>query len=147
MNKVISGQTVNVHYVGTFDDGTEFDNSRARDQVLSFEVGSGMLIPGFEAALAGMAIGEKKTVRLAKDEAYGEPDPAAKQVVPRASFPEDFEFILDGVVAGNTSNGQQAIARIESFDDEEVMLDFNHPMAGKALNFEIELLSINSEEE
>ena len=142
MNKVEKGQKVKVHYVGTFDDGTEFDSSRARGTALDVEVGTGQVIPGFDEALTGMTVGETKSVKLAPTEGYGDINPEAFQDVPHTAFPEDFEFKLNESVTGQGAEGQQVIARISSLGEAEVTLDFNHPLAGKNLNFEIELVSI-----
>ena len=141
-SKVENGQTVSIHYVGTFDDGTEFDNSRAREEAMSLEVGSGQLIPGFEAALPGMIIGEVKNVKLPPEEAYGEVLSEAFQTVPRQAFPPDFEFQEGAMVRGQNPAGQPVTAKINSIDESSVVLDFNHPLAGKTLNFEIEVLSV-----
>ena len=140
--KVKSGQTVSVHYVGTLEDGTEFDSSRKRNEAISHEVGSRQLISGFDAALPGMKIGEIKKVTLKPDEAYGEINPEAFQTIPQSSFPSDFQFKIGGTVRGEAPNGAPVTARIESVNEDTVVLDFNHPLAGKTLNFEIELLNI-----
>lgn len=83
---VKNGQKVSVHYVGTLDDGTEFDNSRSRGDVISFEVGSGQLISGFDSALPGMVVGEVKSVSLTPEEAYGDVNPEAIETVPKNVF-------------------------------------------------------------
>lgn len=142
MNKVQNGQTVSVHYRGTLDDGTEFDSSHVREEALSFQVGAGQMIAGFDSALSGMIVGETKKIRLEPNEAYGEVNPAAIQTFPRTTFPENFEFELGGQVSGHNQSGQVVNGKISEIGDESVTLDFNHVMAGKALNFEIELMSI-----
>ena len=140
--KAIKGRTVNVHYVGTFDDGTEFDNSRNRGETITFEVGAGQMIQGFDSAIDGMTIGETKTVTLTPDEAYGPVDPNAFQTVPEEMF-ENFGDLNTGqTVTGVAQNGEQFAARIHSLQENTVTLDFNHPMAGKNLNFEVELVSV-----
>ena len=140
--KAIKGRTVNVHYVGTFDDGTEFDNSRNRGETITFEVGAGQMIQGFDSAIDGMTIGETKTVTLTPDEAYGQVDPNAFQTVPEEMF-ENFGDLNTGqTVTGVAQNGEQFAARIHSLQENTVTLDFNHPMAGKNLNFEVELVSV-----
>ena len=90
MTTVENGATVSIHYVGTFEDGTEFDSSHSRNQPLQFQVGSGQMISGFDAALPGMEIGEKKNITLAPDEAYGPHNPQAIQVFPKNVFPPEF---------------------------------------------------------
>ena len=140
--KVTAGHTVSVHYKGTFPDGTEFDNSRIRGEALSFEVGSGRMIRGFNDAVVGMAKGETKTVTLQPETAYGMPEKDAFQNVPKTAFGEDFAFELGGMIKGNGPQGP-FLAKIHEVQDEEIILDFNHPLAGKELNFEIELVSVD----
>ncbi len=135
------GNNVKVHYKGTLNDGTVFDSSYDRNETIEFTVGSGQMIPGFDAAVNGMSVGEKKTVNLAVDEAYGERIDEAVREVPKTSFPEDFEFNT-GVVVEGSINGNQVRGSIEEINEEAVIIDFNHPMAGQELNFEIELVEI-----
>jgi FKBP-type peptidyl-prolyl cis-trans isomerase 2 len=142
MSTVENGQTVSVHYVGTLDDGTEFDNSRTRGDAMSIQVGAGRVIPGFENALTGMSVGETKSFSIDADKAYGPVNPDAIQTTPRTSFPEDFELIEGLQVQGQGPNGP-VLATIKRFDSNNVTLDMNHPLAGKNLNFEIELVSIS----
>ena len=141
--KVATGHNVNVHYKGTLSDGTVFDNSRARDQVLSFQVGSGRMISGFNDAVLGMTVGETKTVTIQPENAYGQRNENAVQNVPRAAFGEDFEFEIGGTVQGNGPMGP-FLAKIVEVTDDSVLLDMNHPLAGETLNFEIELVSNDS---
>tara|TARA_Y100000310_G_scaffold205782_1_gene206120 strand:+ start:4360 stop:4791 length:432 start_codon:yes stop_codon:yes gene_type:complete len=142
MSKVENGQLVSVHYVGTLDDGIEFDSSRTRGEAIAFEVGAGQLIPGFEAALLGMTEGESKKISLASGEAYGDVNPEAFQTTSRTAFPVEFEFQVGAVVQGTNEAGQPISCRIHALVGDDVTLDFNHPLAGKNLNFEIELVSI-----
>ena len=139
--KVTTGHTVSVHYKGTFPDGTEFDNSRIRGEALSFEVGSGRMIRGFNDAVVGMATGETKTITLQPETAYGMPEKDAFQNVPKTAFGEDFTFEIGGMIKGNGPQGP-FLAKIHEVQDDDVVLDFNHPLAGKELNFEIELVSV-----
>ena len=142
MSVVEAGQTVNVHYVGTFDDGAEFDSSRGRNQTLTFQVGSGQMVSGFDAALVGMEVGEKKNIHLSPAEAYGDINPDAVQTVPLTAFPEDFKPVANATVYGQNESGQKILARVKDFDTHTATLDLNHPLAGKSLNFEIELVSV-----
>ena len=142
MSNVNEGQTVSLHYIGTFDDGTEFDSSRGRGQPLTFQVGSGQVIPGFDTAVRTMSVGETQDVRIEAAEAYGEVNPDAYQTVPRDMFNPEMELVVDATVYGQNEGGQQMMARIVEFDDNSVRLDLNHPLAGKPLNFNIELLSV-----
>ena len=141
MSNINPGQLVSVHYVGTFDDGTEFDSSRTRNQPLTFQVGSGQVIPGFDTAVRSMTVGETRDVRIEAAEAYGEVNPEAFQDVPRVIFDPEMELIVDATVYGQQPDGSQMMARIVEFNDETVRLDLNHPLAGKPLNFNIELLT------
>jgi peptidylprolyl isomerase len=140
---VKSGQTVSLHYVGKLDDGTEFDSSRSRESTISVEVGSGNLITGFDEALEGMKVGEIKNVQLTPDKAYGTIDEEAFRTVPNSSFPPDFDLKEGAMVQGEGPTGKPLIATINSVDEGSVVLNFNHPLAGKILNFEIEVVSID----
>ena len=129
MSNINTGQVVSVHYVGTFDDGTEFDSSRNRGEPLTFQLGTGQVIPGFDNAVASMSVGDTQDIRLEPAEAYGEVNEAAFQDVPRTMFPEDFEFRIDEIVQGQQQNGQAFRARIVSVGDETVNLDIDPTMS------------------
>ena len=145
MTTIKKGHNVKVHYKGTLDDGTEFDNSKNRGTTLDFEVGSGQLIKGFDNAVQGMGIGEVKTVTLSPTEAYGEVDPSLTREYPKTAFPPDMEFEVGDEVHGHAPTGQPIVATIDSFTDESVTLNHNHPLAGKELTFEIELIESDFE--
>jgi len=147
MGKIEVGQTVSIHYVGTFEGGEEFDNSRTRGEPIVCEVGGGQLIKGFDSALVGMTVGEVKNISLQPEDAYGEIVQEAIQEVPRTSFPVGFQLVTDAVVEGQNEMGESLRATILSYDDDNVRLDFNHPMAGKNLNFEIEIVDVKSQED
>jgi len=142
--KVKNGHNIHVHYKGTLSDGTEFDNSRHRGNTLKFEVGTRQLIRGFNDAVVGMKAGETKSVTLTPEQAYGPHDPQAKQSVPKKAFGPDFEFVLGGTIQGNGPAGP-FLAKIEEVGDADVLLDMNHPLAGQELNFEIEVVSIETD--
>jgi peptidylprolyl isomerase len=145
-NKAVeSGNTVTLHYKGTFTDGTEFDNSYERGEPMTATVGSGQLIPGFDDALGGMAEGETKTFTLSAGNAYGERDPDATTTLERSLFPEDFEFTEGLPIPLSDQDGKTYMATISEIKDTTVVADFNHPMAGKDLTFEVELLSIDGD--
>ena len=136
-NVVEVGDQVEVHYVGTLDSGEQFDSSRDRGETLGFEVGAGQMIAGFDQAVRGMAVGEVKTVRLEAADAYGEPSDEFRQEVPLADLPE-------GVAVGDplfTPQGQQVT--VIEINGDVAVIDFNHPLAGEALTFEIEIVAIN----
>jgi len=142
MSTAKNGDNVSVHYVGTLDDGTKFDSSRDRGEPISFTVGAGQMISGFNDAVVDMNVGETKTITLAPDRAYGNLNQDAIQEFPKDQFPEAFEFISGGVVQGQYPDGTGFTATITEVKDDTAILDFNHPMAGKTLNFEIELVSV-----
>jgi len=141
MTQVKEGDTVRIHYTGTLADGDTFDSSEGRDP-LEFTVGSGQIIPGLDKAMAGMAVGEKKTVEIPADEAYGHPDPNAHQAVPRAEIPADIPLDLGTQLQVQTPQGQVMPVTVIEVTEEQVTLDANHPLAGKDLTFAIELVEI-----
>ena len=139
---VKDGDTVRVHYTGTLDDGTEFDSSEGREP-LEFVMGKKMLIPGFEKAVMGMEAGESTTVRIPAEEAYGEKEEDLIFQVPASDVPEDFEPEIGLDVQIELSDGMMAQASITEVTDEYIVLDANQPLAGEALTFKIEVVSIN----
>ena len=137
-----AGRNVKVHYKGTLEDGTVFDSSYEREQPIGFEVGAGQMIKGFDTAVNGMKVGETKTVNIPSDEAYGPWYDEAVRDVPRKSFPEDFQF-KEGIIVEGEANGQPVRGAIIDVMDEAVKVDFNHPLSGRNLNFDIELVEVN----
>ncbi len=130
-----SGDRVTVHYRGTLDSGEEFDSSIGGTP-FPFTVGANEVIAGFDQAVLGMAVGEKKTVRIPAAEAYGEHREDLVLVVPAAEAPE-------GLAVGQQVYLGETPATITHMDAESVTVDANHPLAGEALTFELELVSIN----
>jgi len=141
MTEVKSGDTVHIHYTGTLTDGTVFDSSEGRDP-LKFEVGSGQIIPGLDTAMPGMTVGDKKTVEVPADQAYGQVDPNARQQVPREGIPEDIPLDPGTQLQVQTENGQVLPVTVLEVTEEAVTLDANHALAGKDLKFDIELVAI-----
>lgn len=139
------GKTAVVHYRGTLDDGSEFDSSIGGDP-LEFVVGGGDIIPGFDKAVAEMSPGDKQTITIAPEDAYGERTEEAVQKAPREMF-GDHEPVEGEMVGLVGPDGRQLAATIKSIGDDGVELDFNHPLAGKALTFEIELIELVETEE
>lgn len=134
------GDTVRVHYRGTLSDGTEFDSSAGRD-ALEFQVGTGQVIPGFDQAVSGLEIGESATVTIPAAEAYGERMEEAVQEMPREAFGDDVP--QEGwAVELQAPDGSTMAATITEVKDDSVTLDFNHPLAGQDLTFEIELVEV-----
>ena len=136
------GDTVKVHYEGTLNDGSQFDSSYDRGEPIAFTVGGGQMIQGFDDAVFGMTVGEVKNITLAPGEAYGEPDPDAFTDLDKSTFPEDFEFTTGDKVPLSGPDGTYFIGTITEDRNTDVTIDLNHPMAGKDLNFKIELLEI-----
>ena len=140
MNVVKEGSTVSVHYKGTLDDGEQFDSSYDRGEPIQFVVGSGNMITGFDNGVIGMSQGEKKTLILSPEEAYGQANPALVQKFSKSNFPEGYEFKVGDFVQAQGENGQTAYAKIIGHDDNDAEVDFNHPLAGQTLTFELELI-------
>jgi len=134
-----SGDTVKVHYRGTLEDGTEFDSSEGREP-LEFEIGADQVIPGFDAAVINLEPGEKVTITIPAAEAYGEHNEAGMQSFPLSAFPSPPEVGWALELAG--PNGERVPAMVAEVGDESAVLDFNHPLAGQDLTFEIELVEI-----
>jgi peptidylprolyl isomerase len=141
MTQVKAGDTVRIHYTGTLSDGQTFDSSEGRDP-LEFTVGSGQIIPGLDAAIPGMSVGEKKIVEVPADDAYGQADPSARQAVPRAEIPAEIPLDLGTQLQVQTPQGQVMPVTVVEVTDEQVVLDANHPLAGRDLTFAIELVEI-----
>jgi len=138
-----NGDTVRVHYTGTLADGTEFDTSRGRDPI-SFTLGDGDVIPGFETAVAELEVGQSATVTIPAAEAYGDRNEDALQQFPIEAFGESVPQVGWGVELQNPQ-GQRVNAMVVEIGDETVTLDFNHPLAGQDLTFDLELVQIVSE--
>lgn len=135
------GKKVSVHYVGTLDDGTKFDSSRDRGEPLEFVCMAGQMIPGFDAAVRDMAVGETVNIRLKPADAYGERDEDLIQAIPRANMPGADSLEVGAQVMLSSPDGRVFQAKVAEVDESTITFDLNHEMAGKALNFEIELLS------
>ena len=136
-----NGKTVQVHYKGTLADGTVFDSSEGRDP-LEFQTGVQSVIPGFEAAVVEMAVGETKTVTIACAEAYGESSEDMVGLVPRASLPEDIDPEVGMMLEMHTQDGSLPV-RVVAVDEENITVDANHPLAGEDLTFELALVAVD----
>ena len=142
MSQAKEGDSVKIHYTGTLDDGTQFDSSAGRDP-LAFELGSGQVIPGFDKAVDGMAVGDSKTVNIPAEDAYGPHQPAMVQDVPKSALPDDLEPAEGMGLQAQGPDGQLVNLVITEVKNESITVDGNHPLAGKALNFDIELVSVD----
>lgn len=141
MQQVKNGDTIKVHYHGKLTDGTTFDSSEGREP-LEFEVGSGSVIAGFDSGVTGMRVGEKKTINIPVDEAYGQKQEELFMEFPRDRFPADTQPEVGMQL--NMSNGtdQNFPVTIMEVNDETVLLDANHPLSGEDLIFDLELVEI-----
>ena len=142
-----NGQKVTINYVGKLKDGTVFDSSKKQGGPLSFTVGDGKILPAFEQGVLGMNIGETKTILLDVEQAYGKVNPDAVRIVPKTQFGETSDLEVGAVVRGQSPDGNAIHATIKSIDIDDIVLDFNHPLAGQNLDFEVELLNVESESE
>jgi FKBP-type peptidyl-prolyl cis-trans isomerase SlpA len=141
MKKVETNSSVKVHYTGRLEDGTIFDTSIAEGrEPLEVQLGQGQLIKGFEAGLIDMLEGDKKTVEIESVDAYGDQNPEFITEVPRANVPE-------GIQVGESLQGMGPMGpvnvKVVEVNDENVLLDANHPLAGKKLIFDLEVIEIS----
>jgi peptidylprolyl isomerase len=141
MSQAKSGDTVKIHYTGTLDDGSEFDSSVGREP-LEFSLGAGQVIAGFDSAVDGMTVGENKTVTIPAGEAYGERHEQMIQQVPKSSLPDDMKPEVGTQLQSQSPDGQIMNFVVSEISDDTVTVDGNHPLAGQALTFAIELVSI-----
>jgi peptidylprolyl isomerase len=141
MQQVKSGDKVKVHYHGKLTNGETFDSSEGRAP-LEFEVGSGMVIKGFDEGVAGMKVGDKKTLNIPFDEAYGPKNPEMIIEFPKEKFPTDMELEVGTPLVMTGGSGEQFQVVISQVKESSVLLDANHPLAGQDLVFDIELVEI-----
>ena len=141
MSQAKDGDTVKVHYTGKLNDGTVFDSSVGRDP-LQFKIGDKKLIAAFEQCLVGMQVGESKSITLEPEEAYGMYRQEMVAEVKRSNLPENITPEVGLMLQIKQPEGQTLQVRISEVNDETVTLDGNHPLAGKTLSFDIELLEI-----
>jgi peptidylprolyl isomerase len=138
MTEVKNGDVVRVHYTAKLTDGTEFDSSG--QEPLQFEVGAGQVVPGLNRRIDGMSVGERSTVTVPAEEGYGLRDEAQVQSVPRAAVPEGTR--VGSRLQANTPDGRRIPLTVVDLDENRVTVDANHPLAGKDLVFDIEVLEI-----
>lgn len=136
-----NGKTVKIHYTGTLDDGTQFDSSAGRDP-LEFEMGAGMVIPGFEKGVAGMDVGEKKTIHIPAAEAYGERREDLVMQFERTQLPDDLEPEVGMGLQMQGPQGQPVPVTVTEVGEENITIDANHQLAGQNLNFDLELVEV-----
>lgn len=137
-----NGDKVKVHYTGKLTNGEQFDSSTGREP-LEFTVGAGQMIKGFDAAIPGMIVGDKKTINIPAEEAYGEKDPSAIIEFPRENVPADMQLEPGMPLTLSNQQGQPVPVIVVEVKDDIIILDANHFLAGQELVFDIELVSIN----
>jgi len=141
---VAKGHLVSVEYIGTLDNGEEFDNSKNHGPI-KFIVGGSQVIKGFNDAMVGMKLNDQKKLKIAKENAYGDINPALMHKVPLAKLPTELKdkVKVGGFLMLQSPVGQQIPAKVVSIDKENITLDMNHPLAGKNLTFDIKLVDIS----
>ncbi|UII23554.1 FKBP-type peptidyl-prolyl cis-trans isomerase [Fulvivirga ligni] len=142
MSEAKKGDRVKVHYTGKLTDGSVFDSSKDREP-LEFELGSGMMIAGFDKAVTGMKVGDAKTADIPADEGYGQRNDEMVVQVPKAQLPADLNPEVGQQLAMQQPNGQSVPVLVTKVEADNIEIDANHPLAGKDLVFDIELVSIN----
>ena len=138
---VAKGSNIKVHYEGRLESGEIFDKSK-EDCPLEFTVGSGQIIPGFDNAVVGMAVGEEKEVTIEPEDAYGARSEEMVIDVPRSNMPEGVDIGGGRIIRTKSPDGQIIPGVVAAFDDETVKLDYNHPLAGQKLIFKITIVEI-----
>ncbi|MBW6511395.1 MAG: FKBP-type peptidyl-prolyl cis-trans isomerase [Desulfuromonadaceae bacterium] len=141
MIRAVEGDTVKVHYVGKLTDGTIFDKS-PEDRPLLFQIGKGEVIAGFERGVCDMFQGEKKTLAIPPEEAYGVHKSALVEEVDRALIPAEVTLLVGHQLEVTPEEGHPFLVLITGLSDETVTIDGNHPLAGKDLHFDVELLEV-----
>lgn len=142
MSQVKKNDTVKIHYTGKLADGVVFDSSEGREP-LEFTVGEGNMIPGFENGVIDMKVNEKKTIVIPAEEAYGEVRDELIQEVPKTNLPEDLDPEVGMGLVSVAPNGQEIQFVVREVKEETIVVDANHPLAGKELTFDVELVEIN----
>ena len=143
MAQANSGDTVKIAYTGKLNDGTVFDSSEGRDP-LEFVIGENTIIPTLEASVIGMSIGDKATVEVTAENAYGPHQPDAIQTVERSMIPAEVELAIGAQLQATAPDGQVLVLTVASIEATTVTLDGNHPLAGQDLTFDIELMEVDA---
>ena len=142
MSQVKQNDTVKVHYTGKLADGQVFDSSVERGEPIEFTLGQGQLIPGFEKGLIDMQLNEKKTVNIPKEEAYGEPREELVQEVEKSQLPEDIKPEVGMGLVSKAPDGREMNLVVKDVKEDTIVVDGNHPLAGKDLVFDLEVVEI-----
>ena len=145
MNQVTVNSTVKVHYTGKLADGEVFDTSDGKEPI-EFTLGQGQLIPGFEKGLIDMKLNEKKTINMTKDDAYGEVNETLIQEVKKTDLPQDMEPKVGMGLVSKSPEGQEINLMVVEVKEETIVIDGNHPLAGRDLIFDLEVVEITASE-
>ena len=145
MNQVTVNSTVKVHYTGKLADGEVFDTSDGKEPI-EFTLGQGQLIPGFEKGLIDMKLNEKKTINMTKDDAYGEVNETLIQEVKKTDLPQDMEPKVGMGLVSKSPEGQEINLMVVEVKEETIVIDGNHPLAGRDLIFDLEVVEIIASE-
>lgn len=145
MTQVKENNTVKVNYTGKLADGQIFDTSEGKEP-LEFTLGQGQIIPGFEKGLIDMKLNEKKTITIAKEEAYGDINDNLKQEVKKTELPQDLTPEVGMGLVSKSPDGQEMNLRVVEVNEETIVVDGNHPLAGKDLIFDLEVVEIKEAE-
>jgi FKBP-type peptidyl-prolyl cis-trans isomerase 2 len=145
MNQVKENNTVKVHYTGKLSDGQVFDSSEGKEP-LEFTIGKGQIIPGFEKGLIDMKLNEKKTITIVKEEAYGDIKDDLKQEVKKSELPPDIKPEVGMALVSKSPDGQEMNLLVVEVKDDSIVIDGNHPLAGKDLIFDLEVVEIKEVE-
>jgi peptidylprolyl isomerase len=142
MSQAKNGDTVKVHYTGKLDDGMVFDSSADREP-LEFVIGGGNIIQGFDTALIGMAVGDRKTIEVPPEQGYGERDEKLVADIARSQVPDNMDIQVGAALTVKHDNGQVVNVTVTDMTANHVTLDANHPLAGKTLTFDLKLVAIS----
>lgn len=142
MAKAKNGDQVKIHYTGRLTNGEQFDSSEGREP-LSFTVGGGQMIKGFDHAIPGMEVGEKKTINIQPQDAYGEVNENAIVDFPKENIPADLDLKVGMKLQMQSRDGRPVPVTVKEIKENVVVLDANHHLAGKELIFDIELVELN----
>lgn len=141
MTEIKNNDTVSLHYTGTLNNGEQFDSSEGRDP-LTFEVGAGQVIPGFDKAVVGMKEEESKKFTIPAEDAYGEENAELIYEVPKEAIPAELKPHEGQRLVSNLEDGRQIPVTVKAIKDETITLDANHPLAGQDLTFDIKIVSV-----
>lgn len=141
MTQAKHGDTVRIHYTGRLTDGTRFDSSDGRDP-LEFQIGSGQIIQGLDEQVQGMNVGDKQTLTIPADAAYGPHRPEGVQSVPRSQIPDGVDTSVGARLQATGSDGRAMTLTVIDNTEDAVTVDANHPLAGKDLVFDVELVEV-----